>query len=69
MYKDNIKLLAIHENELENHVVPVWIHSRDIVMEFSFKKFTILIIRKSKRQMTKGIKLLNQEKSERSEKK
>ena len=68
MYMDNIKLFAKIEKELENLIQVVRIYSDDIGMEFGIEKCAMLIRKSGNRQMTEGIELLNQEKSERSKK-
>ena len=68
MYLYGIKLFAKKEKELETLIQAVTIYSDDIGMEFGKEKCSILIMRSGKRQMTKGMELPNQEKSEESEK-
>ena len=77
MYMDDIKLFAKNENELEIYSddigsefsIEKWvgIYSDDIGREFSIEKCAMLIMKSGKWQMTKGIKLPKQEKSEHSE--
>ena len=55
MYIDDIKLFAKNEKELETLVQAVIIYSQDIGMEFSIEKWTTLIMKSGKRQMTKRI--------------
>ena len=69
MYMDDIKLFAKNEKELETLIQAVTIYSQTIGMEFDIEKCAMLIMKSGKRQMTDGIEVLNQEKSDRSEKK
>ena len=61
MYKDDIKLLAEKEKELENHIQTVRIYSQDIGMEFGIEKCVIVIMRSRTRHVTERIELPNQE--------
>ena len=61
MYMD-IKQFAKSEKELKTQVRTVRIYSKNIGMEFGKEKWTILIMRSGKRQMTETRELPNQEK-------
>ena len=61
MNVDDINLFTKYEKEFENLIQSARILSEDIGMEFSIEKRSMLIMRSGKRQMTKGIELLNQE--------
>ena len=65
---DTIKLFAKNKKELEILIQAVRIYSQIIEIEFGIEKCAILIMRSGKRQLTEGIQLPNQEKSECSEK-
>ena len=43
MYKDDIKLFANNEKELETLLQAIWIYSQDIGMEFGIEKCAMLI--------------------------
>ena len=58
MYIGSIKL----PKELETHIRTQRIYSKDIGMEFSIEKCTMLITKSGKRHMTKGIEIPNQDK-------
>ena len=60
MYKDDIKVFAKNEKELQT--LAVRIYAQDIGMEFSIEKCAILIMKSGKRDMTKEMELPNQEK-------
>ena len=64
MYTDNITLFAENEKELESLLEAVWIYSDDVGMEFGREKCAMLIMRSRKRQITEGLEMPNQEKSE-----
>ena len=64
-YKDDIKLFAQNERELK---LTVRIYSQDIGMEFAKEKCAMLVMKSGKQHKTEGIKLPNQEKLERQEK-
>ena len=53
---------------LETLIQAMKIDCGDIGMEFGIEKCAILIMKSGKRQMTEGIELANEEKSEPSEK-
>ena len=57
----DIKLFARYEKELETLIQTIRIYSQDTGMEFGIEKCIILIMKSGKRQITKGIKLLNYE--------
>ena len=57
---DDIKQFAKNWKELETLILAVMIYSDDIWMKFGIGKYTVLIIKGGKRQMTKGIELPNQ---------
>ena len=59
---DDIKLFAKKERELETLIQTVRIYSPRIRMEFGIKKFTTLVRKYGKLDMTEGIELPNQEK-------
>ena len=50
---DDAKLFAKNERELETQIQSVKIDSQDIGMGFGIEKYTMLIMRSGKRQMTK----------------
>ena len=58
---DDIKLFAKNEKELESLIYAVRIYSQDIGMEFGIKKCAMLVIKSSKRHLTDGMELPNQE--------
>ena len=58
---DNIRLFAKNEKELETLIQPVRICSWDIGMTFDIGKCTMLIMINSKRHITEGIELPNEE--------
>ena len=59
---DDIKLFAKNEKELETLIQTVRIYSQHIEMEFGIEKCAMLVIKSSKRHMTEGVELPNQEK-------
>ena len=61
MCMDDIKLFAKNGKELETLIQTVRIYSEDVGMDFGIEKCAMLIMKSRKRQMTKGIELLNQE--------
>ena len=63
-----IKLFTRNEEEFEILIQAVRINNDDIRMDFAIVTCAMLIIKSGKRQMTEGIELPNQEKSERSKK-
>ena len=62
MYMDDIKLFAENEKELETLIHAVRIYSQDIGMEFGIEKCTMLVMKSSKRHLTDGMELPNQDK-------
>ena len=58
---DGIKLFAKNEKELETLIHALRIYSQDIGMEFDIEKCAMLVMKSSKRHMTDGIKLPNQD--------
>ena len=60
MYVDDIKLLTKNEKELKTLIQTITIYSQDLGMEFGIEKCAMLIMRSGKREITEGIKLLNQ---------
>ena len=66
MNKGDIKLFAKNEKELETLKQAVRIYSQGMRIEFVIEKCDMLII-SGKQQMTGGIELPNQTKTERSE--
>ena len=59
--KDDIKLFAKSEYELETLILTIRIYNQDIGIKFLIEKCVMLIRRSGKRQMTEGIELLNLE--------
>ena len=59
---DDIKLFAKNKKELETLIHTVRIYSQDIGMEFGIKKCALLVMKSSKRHLTDGIELPNQDK-------
>ena len=62
MYRDDIKLFAKNEKELETLIHAVRIHSQDIGMEFGIEKCAMLVMKCGKRHMTDGMELPNNDK-------
>ena len=62
MNKDDIKLFAKNEKELETLIHTVRIYSRDIGMEFGIEKCAMLVMKSGKRLLTDGMELLNKDK-------
>ena len=60
MYKDDIKLFAKNEKELETNTHRIF--SRDIEMEFDIGKCAMLKMKSGKRHLTDGMELPNQDK-------
>ena len=54
MYRNDIKLFAKNEKELETLINAVRIYSQDIGMEFGIENSAMLVIKSGKRQMTDG---------------
>ena len=63
MYIDNIKLFSKNEKELETLINAVRIYSQDIGMEFGIEKCAMPEMKSSKRHLTDGIELPNQDKN------
>ena len=59
---DDIKAFAKNEKELETLIQTMRIYNEDNRFEFGREKYTILIMKSGKQQMTEGIELQNQEK-------
>ena len=59
---DDIKLLAKNGKELETLIHAVIIFSQDIGIEFSIEKCAVLVMKSSKRYLTDGMELPNQDK-------
>ena len=55
IYKEDFKLFAQNEKELETLIQAVRIYSKDGMMEFGIEKCAILIIKSRKQQITEGI--------------
>ena len=62
MYKDDIKLFAKNEEELETLIYTVRIYCQYIGMEFGIGKCAMLVMKSGKRHRTDGIELPNQDK-------
>ena len=62
MYRDDIKLFAENEKELETLIQTMRKYTQDRGIEFGIEKCTMLIMKNRKRHMTEGIELPNQEK-------
>ena len=62
MYKDDIKLFAKNEKELETLIHAVRIYSQDIWMGFGIEKGAMLVMKSVKRHMTDRMELPNQDK-------
>ena len=61
MYIDDIKLFAKNEKELEILIHTVRIYRQDIGVEFGMEKCAMLVMKSSKRHLTHGIELPNQD--------
>ena len=59
---DDIKLFAKNEKELETLIQGVKIYCQDIGMEFGIEKYAMLVMKSSKRHITDGMELPNQDK-------
>ena len=59
---DDIKLFAKNEKELETLIHTLRIYSQDLGMEFGIEKCGLLAMKSSKRHLTDGIELPNQDK-------
>ena len=62
MYRDDIKLFAKNEKELETIIHAVRIYSQDIGMEFGIEKYAMLVMKSGKRHLTDGMELPSQDK-------
>ena len=62
MYKDDIKLFAKNEKELETLIHAVRIYSQDIGMEYGIDKCAMPVMKSVKRYLTDGMELPNQDK-------
>ena len=62
MYRDDIKLFAKNEKELETLIHAIRIYSQDIGMEFGIEICAILVMKSGKRHMTDGMELPNHDK-------
>ena len=62
MYMDDIKLFAKNEKQLETLIHRGRIYSQDKRMEFGIEKCKMLVMKSSKRQLTDGKELPNQDK-------
>ena len=62
VFKDDIKLFAKNKRDLETLIQTVRIYCQDIEMELGMEKYDMQAMKSGKRDMTEGIKLLNQEK-------
>ena len=69
MYMDDLKLFAKTEKEWETLRQAVSIHTDDIGIKFGIEKCAMLIRKSRKRQRTKGIELINQEKKQNARRK
>ena len=61
IYRDDIKVFAEKEKEIENLLWTIRIGSRDIEMEFEIEKCSMLILKSEKRITVEGVELLNEE--------
>ena len=66
MYVNDVKLFAKNEKDLESLIRTIKIYNQDIAMEFASAKCARLIIKSGKRQIKKGVKILNQEKNQKA---
>ena len=62
MYRNDIKLLAINEKELETLIHTVRIYYHDIGMESGIEKCAMLVMKSDKWHLTDGIERPNQDK-------
>ena len=56
---DDIKIFSKNENELEIFIWMIRIYNQYIGMEFGIEKYAMLIMKKGKRETTKGIEFHN----------
>ena len=59
---DDIKLFSKNEKDLETLIHAVRIYSQDLGMEFGIEKGAMLVMKSSKRHLTDGMELSNQDK-------
>ena len=62
MYMDDIKLFAKNEKELKTQIHEVKLYSQDIRIESDIEKCAMLVIKSSKRHLSHGIEVPNQDK-------
>ena len=62
MWMDSIKLFAKNEKEHETQMHAVRIYSQATGMEFGIQKCAMLVMKSSKRHLTYGMELPNQDK-------
>ena len=62
MYRDDIKLFAKNEKELETLIYAVRVYNQDIWIEFGIEKCAMLVMKSGKRHMTERMELPNQDK-------
>ena len=62
MYMDDIKLYAKNEKGQVNLIQTVRIYNQNIVMEFGLEKCVMLVMKGSRRHLTNGMELPNQDK-------
>ena len=62
MYLDDIKLFAKNEKELETLIHALRKNSQDVRMEFDRETYAMLVKKSSKRHLTDGMELANQDK-------
>ena len=62
MYMDNIKLFGKNGKDRETLIHAVRIYSQDIEMEFGIEKCALFVMKSSKRHITDGMELPNQNK-------
>ena len=60
-YKDDIKLFAKNEKELETQIHAFRIYSQNIGMEFGMEKYAMLVMKSVKRHITNEMELPNQD--------
>ena len=62
MYRDDIKLFAKNENDLETLIHAVRIYNQDIGMKFGIENCAMLVMKSGKWHLTDGMELPNQDK-------
>ena len=62
IYMDDIKLIVKNEKELETLIHAFRIYSQDKGIKFGIEKCAMLVMENSKRHLTKGMELPNQDK-------